>query len=234
MRVTITSTPLGRKPALIYTVHRLRMRTRRVTMCPFTGSTGHCHSLMQTVTFLLLRSRIPRLSVIFLHSLCCFFSTLTSSSCSLWGGRKPVSVPFMRFSPGASRRQLSQMEHLSVCQRNQITNELSFVVSYPADERHSAGQSALCRLLGVPLCVCPSAQWWDRAGTTAVWRSEISTQWGQVLRDLGNSLQQLSVLRTLPFYTPQTAAYAFKTVGPTGGHGGRCLWISGSLIAMSR
>lgn len=64
----------------------------------------------------------------------------------------------MPFTPGASRRQLSRSEHLSAPPERE-TQQLCArcVFSYPADELHGAGRSALCRRLSVhPPCALVS------------------------------------------------------------------------------
>lgn len=87
-------------------------------------------SLSQTLCFpSTAKTDDRKTELVFLRSLLCFFSPRTSSWCSLWGVRKPGSVPFMPFTPGASRRQLSRSEHQSVCprKRQQITRVVFYL-----------------------------------------------------------------------------------------------------------
>lgn len=131
--------------------HSLNLYSTQVTMWPFTGPDTE-----QADTFPPHRFRRQKDPSRFF--LLCSFSTRTSSSCCLWGGRKPGSVPFMPFTPGASRRQLSRSEHLSAPPERKTQQMCArCVFSYPADELHGAGRSALCRRLSVhPPCALVS------------------------------------------------------------------------------
>ena len=194
------SHPPSLNTALIYTVHRLQcgLSPARTLNTPTLSShTGSDDRKTHLGFFLFL---------FFVFCFCFFllsFSTRSSSSCCLWGGRKKARFCslYALHTRSITAAIKSRSEHLSApperrTQQNACA-ECVCVFSYPADELHSAGRSALCRRLSVStLRGRSSALRWDRVGSTRLERSTLPRAFSEISREWGQQSPTAQVLST--------------------------------------